>query len=140
MPAVRVCSVSRDSRGEPPGQIAACRCAEIPLAELLLRLGRELELLHRLAEHVDTAIGNRSCGHLRLSRDGDLREALQNADLLRQSAEDLAVFMAHLASQIAHDSIVSLDPEAAPLKLAAIADRLHGRPVEGAEAGDVQLF
>ncbi|RBI82561.1 hypothetical protein DRV85_18665 [Rhodosalinus halophilus] len=112
--------------------------AEVALPELMLRIGRELESLHALAEAIDNAIGSSADG--RLSHDADARAALQNADLLRQIAGDLAAFLVHLAGQIPSEIAVSLDRSATPLKLAAVAARLHGRKAENGSEGDVRLF
>lgn len=124
--------------GGRPAQAVERQLAEIALPELLLRIGRELESLHAMAEAVDNAIGSSADG--RLSRDPDACAALQNADLLRQIAGDLAAFLVHLAGQLPSEMAVSLDPGAAPIKLGAVAARLHGRKAENGSDGDVRLF
>lgn len=113
----------------------------VPLREALARLEEELAALARLARDLDTAIG--AVAELTREAGAGTRRTLLEADRLRQTAEDLAMFTRALSAGVPADLHIRLDPERAPMQLGRLAARLHGQSlVEAPEAedGDIQLF
>lgn len=107
----------------------------------MARLENELAALALLAADLDTAIG--AAADARRDAGAGTRRTLQEADRLRQTAEDLAVFTRALSAEVPADLRIRLDPARAPMQLGQLAARLHGHsPAEATEAedGGIQLF
>lgn len=116
--------------------------AEEPALDVLLsRLAGELDGLARIAAALDADIG-------RLAARPDpaaLRRRMQDLDLLRQMASDLAIVQRHVAELMPVGLALPVDAALARLQLGDVAARLRGVGAQSATtaaAGDgtVDLF
>ncbi len=129
--------------GEAGGAGTAARAApdDPPIDVLLARLAGELEGLARIAAALDADIG------LLAGRPDPaaLRRRMQDLDLLRQMASDLAVVQRHVAELMPTGLALPLDETLGRLQLGEVALRLRSgavpaAPAEPAHEGSVDLF
>ncbi len=113
--------------------------SRIPLPDILKRITGELELLAAEAGKLDRTIAM-GLGHAN-GRERGQTAHLQQADHLRQHAEDLARFLRVLSPSVPEDITANADSAIEGLQLRALAHRLSGTPhPAGNESGDVELL
>lgn len=105
------------AQGRPPGTAGA-----EPLIAVLDRLTTEAGRIAGDAAALDAALGAVLAGAD--PRDAQLRARLQSADLLRQSVEGLALFLAALRGAAHPDHRIDAEAAARSLPLRAQADAL----------------